>query len=387
MVTRRTREGIVGLFIIIGLSLTGALALYIRGVSLGNRGYHITVSFPHATNLQVGSFVRFRGVEVGKVKRIRAGTNGIEVEALIASESLRIPRQSLIQIQQEGLIGTSFLDILPQAPLTTQDLAKPKSSDCDPSQIFCNGARLDGEPGATLDKLLRVSIQVAEQLQDPGLFEDIKAIAKNSSQATAEFGELTRQVLVLTRTLDQELEGISDAAIATTDTANQTLVKLGRVAEQLETVAIQVNTTITENQPTITETLANVRDASLTLKTSMASLSPLLDRVQGGQLIDNLETLSNNAAQASANLNTLSASLGNPENILLLEQTLDSARATFQNAQKITTDLDELTGDPAFRTNIRRLIDGLSDLVSATEQLQQQTQEIATLKSSSPPTP
>ena len=52
---------------------------------------------------------------------------------------------------------------------------------------------------------------------------------------------------------------------------------------------------------------------------------------------------------------------------------------TFQNAQKITSDLDELTGDPALRENLRQLINGLSGLVSSTEQLQQQVEVAQTL--------
>jgi len=67
----------------------------------------------------------------------------------------------------------------------------------------------------------------------------------------------------------------------------------------------------------------------------------------------------------------------------VLQQTLDSARVTFQNAQKITSDLDELTGDPAFRENIRQLINGLSGLVSSTQQLQQQVEVAETRLSES----
>ncbi|MCY7275177.1 MAG: MCE family protein, partial [Phormidesmis sp. CAN_BIN44] len=48
--------------------------------------------------------------------------------------------------------------------------------------------------------------------------------------------------------------------------------------------------------------------------------------------------------------------------------------ATFQNAQKITADLDELTGDPQLRNDLRNLIKGLSGLTSSTQQLQQQAQ-------------
>jgi len=67
-------------------------------------------------------------------------------------------------------------------------------------------------------------------------------------------------------------------------------------------------------------------------------LTPTLNRVNQGELIQNLETLSANAAQVS--ICAMSLTPHNPTNLLVLQQTLDSARVTFQNTQKITSDLD-----------------------------------------------
>ena len=98
-----------------------------------------------------------------------------------------------------------------------------------------------------------------------------------------------------------------------------------------------------------------------------------------GELIKNFETLSANAALASANLRDATKTLTDPKNAVVLQQTLDSARVTFENTQKITSDLDELTGDPKFRTNLRQLVNGLSSLVSSTQQIEQQVQVAQTL--------
>ena len=50
------------------------------------------------------------------------------------------------------------------------------------------------------------------------------------------------------------------------------------------------------------------------------------------------------------------------------------------NAQKITSDLETITGDPSFLENVRELINGLSNLVSTTEQLEQQIQTTQVIK-------
>ncbi len=88
--------------------------------------------------------------------------------------------------------------------------------------------------------------------------------------------------------------------------------------------------------------------------------------------MENLEQLIQNTRVMTANLRDASEALTDPQTILLLQQTLDAARVTFQNAQKLTADLDEVTGDPQFRLNLRQLVNGLSSLVSSTQMLEQQ---------------
>lgn len=178
---------------------------------------------------------------------------------------------------------------------------------------------------------------------------------------------------------------VADRVSVTVDrldsTATRTANKFGTTADELRLTATQasglvtnLNNLITANQATLVNTLNNLSQTSEQLRVTVANLAPAIDRLTQGELIRNLETLSANAAQASANLRDVSNSLNSPTNLLVLQQTLDSARVTFQNAQKITSDLDELTGDPAFRNNLRNLVNGLSGLVSSTEQLQQQVE-------------
>jgi phospholipid/cholesterol/gamma-HCH transport system substrate-binding protein len=128
---------------------------------------------------------------------------------------------------------------------------------------------------------------------------------------------------------------------------------------------------VSSNRSSLVSTLDNINQTSAQLQSVVGKLAPAIEE---GNLVENLQTLSANAAEASGNLRNLTDAVGSSENVVLLQQTLDSARSTFQNAQKITADLDELTGDPAFRENLKNLVNNLSGLVSSTQQLQQQTQ-------------
>ncbi|MEN9210803.1 MAG: hypothetical protein Q6J46_10935, partial [Thermostichus sp. DG02_2_bins_29] len=83
------------------------------------------------------------------------------------------------------------------------------------------------------------------------------------------------------------------------------------------------------------------------------------------QIVANVRVASANVAEATEDLRQISANLNDPGTMATLRQTLDSARVTFQNIQKISADIDELTGDPQFRRSLRDLVLGLSGLVSS----------------------
>jgi phospholipid/cholesterol/gamma-HCH transport system substrate-binding protein len=143
-------------------------------------------------------------------------------------------------------------------------------------------------------------------------------------------------------------------------------------AVDLSNAANQVTGLLQTNRGSLVSTLDNLQDASQDLKVAVKGLSPVISRIEKGKLLDNLEALAENGAKASASLKSLTSTVNNPVTLLGLAQTLDSARVTFQNTQKITTDLEQVTGNPKFRENLIRLINGLSKLVSSTETLDRQ---------------
>jgi len=358
------REGSVGLLILAGVGLFGGLILWLRGFNPSNRSFSVTVEFATTGGVQPGSPVRYRGVTVGRISRISPNPNGVAIQIDIAPADLIIPRDSEVTVNQSGLLGETVLDIIPRKPLPDGVMAaKPLDRDCNKEIILCEGSRINGTLGISTDELVRASIKFATVYSDPQFTGNINSLTKNSSDAAAQIVILSKEVTALVKSARQEVGTFSGTAKSISNAATQFGLTIG-----------QVNSLITANRATLVSTLDNLNQTSGQLRLTVARLSPTLDRIQQGQLIQNLETLSANAAQASINLRDVSVRLNNPSNLTVLQQTLDSARATFQNAQKITADLDELTGDPQLRNDLRNLIKGLSGLTSSTQQLQQQAQ-------------
>ncbi|NHC34108.1 MlaD family protein [Scytonema millei] len=389
MRSRAVREGSVGLLLLLGMGIFIAVFLWIRGLTVGERSYSFTVEFPRVNGLLEGAAVRYRGVTVGRIASIRPRVNGVEVTVEVSPANVVIARDAIIEANQSGFLGEVSVDITPQREVPAEQVtARALDPKCDRALIVCNGSRLTGEIGVSTDELIRFTTRFASVYSNQELYENINAAIENTSIVAADVSRLTRELTTLTKSTRQQLDNLAVTADRITATTNKTASQFGATANQVRLTAEQANNLIanlnrlvTENRTSLVATLDNLTQTSKQLRSSVETLTPTVNRVTQGQLIENLETLTANAAEASTNLRDASKALNSPSNVLALQQTLDSARVTFQNAQKITSDLDELTGDPSFRDSIRELIEGLSGLVSSTQQVEQQVQVANTLDS------
>jgi phospholipid/cholesterol/gamma-HCH transport system substrate-binding protein len=272
----------------------------------------------------------------------------------------------VIEANQSGLVGETSINITPLEALPTgQDIAGPLDSNCDPDIIICNGSQLQGEAQLDVNELIRSTLRIANLLSDPQFTANINSVAQNASDALAAISSLSGDVSNLTNEVEQLVAG---------GTVESTLTSVSQAADEIRVLAAT-------NRTTLSNTLLSFQQSSDRLRGTLDELAPVINQDNLAEIIQNLETLSSNAAEASANLRDFSTGINDPANALMLQQLLDSARSTFQNIQKITSDLDELTGDPAFRTNIRDLIDGLNRLISTSERLEQQAQVAQALNS------
>ncbi|MEO1401658.1 MAG: MlaD family protein [Cyanobacteria bacterium J06635_1] len=376
MRARTIREGSVGLLILVGIGLFGILILWLRGINPRQRTYQLIVEFDSTSNMQIGTPVRYRGVPVGRVISITPKSNEVDVDVEISRGDLRIPAGAKIQTVQSGLIGEISIDIFSEAPLPDTALSMtPVARDCDSNVILCNGDNLKGLQGVTYEDLLESSKRIADFLADPAVAEEVSKILDNTTEVSANVIDLTAELTTLVEDTRKELSPLATAARqaseSTARAAQQIEVSTAQTATSLDTTLTEINQLLVNNRGDIVATLDNVRAGSEQLRSIVDTLAPT---IQEGELVNNLEQLTANAASASEDLKVITDSLSTDENIVLLQQTLESARDVFQSAQKVMADVDELTGDPAFRTNIRDLINGLSGLVSTTQQLETQAE-------------
>lgn len=392
MLSRAVKEGSVGLLLILGASLLAGAIFWVRGGSFQGQSYELEAEMPNALGLDVGSSVQYRGVKVGRITRVKPSANGVLIGFQIQPASLLIPRESVVETTQSGFVGQVTLSITPSSDgpqVPNSESLSPFKNNCNPKLILCDGDRLIGEPGSNFDELIRATTRIANLLGDGKLLNTTENTLRNLSLAAISFRELSRNanttlgsLNTLSKDARTELKNLGSirqsialAANSVSSSADQ-VGNIGdrfvKTADRIDQTAIDVSALIQENRGSLLSTLNNLDSASKDLKVVLNDLGPVIGQVKKSNIIANLDQLSANGAELTQDLKGISATANNPVVLLGIAQTLDAARATFQNTQKITTDLEQLTGNEQFRENLIKLINGLSKLVSSTQDLQQQ---------------
>nr|YP_009314275.1 Hypothetical protein ycf22 [Liagora harveyana]SCW22529.1 Hypothetical protein ycf22 [Liagora harveyana] len=153
------------------------------------KGYSVFVEFDHAHGIKPGSSVRLRGLIVGSVVQLSSELNSVLALVKFNSASLLIPRNSLIESNQTGLLNDSVLDIIPLETIVTSypNMQNPLSSDCNDKYIFCHLSYIKGDRGLNYDDLIRATTRISQRFDDPRFFNLFYMFLHNSVEITDHF--------------------------------------------------------------------------------------------------------------------------------------------------------------------------------------------------------
>lgn len=96
--------------------------------------------------------------------------------------ALVVPRNSIIEANQSGLIAEPLIDITPQLPIPVYR-ALPNDPACAAEgSIVCAGGNIEGRQGVALDDLVYIMTRIARNMDDDG-FDKIVAAAGAATEA------------------------------------------------------------------------------------------------------------------------------------------------------------------------------------------------------------
>lgn len=226
----------VGLFLLVGGALVGWLILsFVDSPLPGRGGYPLVVEVKDATGIREGVPVRLGGIDIGRV----SGPPTLNEDQILLSIPLeilprhRIPAGATAKVGTSGLMGDSFVRILPP--------------DRPSGEFLPEGHRLVAEPTSNLDDLAGEAGEAFDGMSD----------------ASVEIRAAARRVERLAAKLDEEL------------LTRENLDNLAVVLAELKTASIHLRGASAEIGPLLVETRSSLKEVGETAKgarTSFASI-------------------------------------------------------------------------------------------------------------------
>ncbi|KAJ6866042.1 protein TRIGALACTOSYLDIACYLGLYCEROL 2 [Populus alba x Populus x berolinensis] len=242
-------EGGVGLFLVSGAVLVALSLAWLRGFLLRSkfRKYTAVLEFAQASGICTGTQVRIRGVAVGEVIRVNPSLKSIEAVVEVEDDKIFIPKNSLIEVNQSGLLMETMIDITPRDPIPTPSVG-PLDAECvKEGLIVCDRQKLKGHQGVSLDALVGIFTRIGREVEEIGvaksyslaeraaavieetkpLLTKIKAMAEDIHPLLSEVRDsgLLKEVEDLTRNLSQASEDLRRAHTSIMTPENTELIQ------------------------------------------------------------------------------------------------------------------------------------------------------------------
>ncbi|XP_028798254.1 protein TRIGALACTOSYLDIACYLGLYCEROL 2, chloroplastic-like isoform X1 [Neltuma alba] len=207
-------EGGVGLFLLSGTVLFALSLAWLRGFQIRSkfRKYTAVFEFAQACGLSTGTPVRIRGVTVGNVIRVNPSLESIEAVVEIEDDKTIIPRNSLIEVNQSGLLMETLIDITPRDPVPTPT-AGPLDQECQKEGlIVCDREKMKGYQGVSLDALVGIFTRIGRDVEEIGVFNTY-LLAERVSSVVEEARPLLTKIKAMAEDIQPLLAEVHDSGL------------------------------------------------------------------------------------------------------------------------------------------------------------------------------
>lgn len=254
----------VGIFVLISLLVGGGLIIrFGKYTRLAERTYEITVAFPNVGGIVKDASVMYAGIPIGKVDRIGLSEGGqLSVKLTLAIfEEYKIRSDARFVINQSGLLGDRYVDIIPQS--TTAAFIKP-------------GQEVEGATSVDLSEAIRSAVDVLHQAA--GAITRVDAALKRVDEMVLS----TQSLLHVTQTMANIDEATSNAVGVTlalrgvveesrADLTNA-FGKLSLASDNMSEASKRVEQVVSDNQDDIRAAIKDLSESTKRVDTMLANL-------------------------------------------------------------------------------------------------------------------
>lgn len=272
----------VGIFVLLGLVLLGALTLlFSRSTSFYKDYYELRLQSGNVGGIKTGAKVLMRGVQVGTVKGTKLNEGGKSVTIFLKVESeYKLYNDARFEIEQSGFLGDQFIAIYP-----TADLGYMLTNHAD--VVAREPFNMQEAVAVATEMLLKIS-QTTTNLN--AAVSDVRRYVL-TEQTLRNLGGSLDRLGNLTVAAQATISNLSAVVSSNSEPVTTAVSNLTTFAAQLPLLADQINGLVASNQASIHQTLINLETTSGTLTNLMSDLQA--GRGTAGRLLRD-ETLAEN---------------------------------------------------------------------------------------------
>lgn len=275
MAQQRFAEVKVGIFVVVCLVILAGLILkFGKYERLAEKTYDITVVFPNVGGIVKDANVLYGGISVGKVRDIKLDQEGLlKVNVhLSIFQGVKIRRDAKFVINQSGLLGDRYIDVVPQSG--TADVIKPGevlqgSSSVDLTEAIRGVVDVLHQAAGTIERVDKAIQRIDETVLSRQSLEHIEAALANVDATSSNAVGLTLTL----RGVVEENRGKVD----------NTLTKFSEAADNLNQTSKNVDQVVKNVDQLVAANQDDIRTTTKRLAESAKQLNDILARLEKGE--------------------------------------------------------------------------------------------------------
>jgi phospholipid/cholesterol/gamma-HCH transport system substrate-binding protein len=311
-------RALVGIFVIVAAALLFGSVIAISG-GMGGSGVPHRAYFKYAGGVQSGAPVRFGGLLVGKVDRVRvdpANSTRIEIDFLV-DRTTPMKTDSVAKLTTLGPLTDNYIEIS-----TGSERAALLPAGADIASMEAFGLPQIGEAiQAMLPDVQRALLKVNDSLDGlqitvaraNDLLNDRNraTIAHSLANADQLLSETRPKMNESLTNVNRLLNDVQPKVSASLSNVQEVTAKLSPLVDDFKKVSAQANDTLAHVDAALLENRTDVRTSVVTLRDALAKSTVLLDHLNQAlnQNSDNIDEVLDNVRISTENLKGLTETL------------------------------------------------------------------------------
>ena len=273
----RSNEIRAGCLVITGIILFVVFLILISGLDLFRSTKIYYARFKYSSGVEVGSLIRYGGMEVGKVKKVGIAPDDntliqfeIEVDA-----DVPVKKDSDVIITSIGIMGEEYIEIATGSP--NAELLPP-------------GSLLNCKEITPLMMLTDTFDELGKNLSQT--IDNLNQILGNENQS---------QIHQVLTNLNRLLEDNQQAIAAMMSNSNEVISNLSQMSSRLDTILVENQDSISRSIQQLEATLAQSQELVRNMQQTMKNVNQMITTQDGNynEIMENLNQTSRNLDEFS----------------------------------------------------------------------------------------